>query len=278
MKFNILSLISLLFIAPILFSQNNGFIGKKNFISADVRAFTPLVAGLFSTDESYHKTEGTSYLPTKNLIDYGFNFSIGRAMARNFGVILQYGISFYDFSYSSGDGDFNYNAANPPIDPNYYNYYTTLNKTNWFHAKSTTFMPILELTNRSGLLPLGLSHQIGLGFTKHTFQEDNYNIQFIGNDGVENYTPTNLYDYKNGSIRSIVMMYKINLRIPVTKFLLFNLGFRYNLNMVRDPSYLFFNDANASQYVIDQSTFREMIRNKEFSNIMSLETGFSFCF
>jgi hypothetical protein len=261
-------------ISSFSFGQNNGFLGKKNFISAEMRVYTPMIYGLFSIGEEQYKNDGGAYAPKKNFIDYGFNFSYGRALSRNVGIILQYGISYYDFSYSTNIGY----VKNPgyAADEYYNNYSEFLNKSNWFKAKSTTFMPIIEMTNGSGLLPLGLTHQLGFGFSKHKFIEDNYHIQFIENDGVKNYTPKNLFDYENNFVRSYTMMYKVNLRVPITEFLLFNVGIRYNLNMV--PGSLSFYNYTNDNYVIGEDQFLEMVKNKEFSNIMSLETGLSLCF
>lgn len=271
MKKSILLLVVL--ISSISFSQNNGFLGKKNFISAEVRAYTPMIYGLVSLNRTNYKTEGTAYIPTKNLIDYGFNFSIGRALSRNVGFIFQYGISHYDFAYSTKISVVN----NPNISADYYSFNVDiLNKSNWFKAKATTFMPILELTNSSGLLPLGLTHQLGIGFTKHKFVKDNYYIQFIESTGAKNYSPENLFDYENDFARSYTMMYKLSLRVPITEFLLFNIGIRYNLNIVPGTQ-TYFNYSN-DKYVISEDQFRKMVQNKELSNIMSFETGLSICF
>jgi hypothetical protein len=272
--------ILLLLISTFSFTQNNGFLGKKNFISADVRAYTPMIYGIFTNDDLLYKTDGTSYVPSTNFIDYGFNFSIGRAMSRNVGFIFQYGISNYEFAYNPKIGLIGHPEQ---LDEDIYGYtHTELNKSNWFKAKSSTFMPIIEMTNGSGLLPLGISHQLGIGFTKHTFVEDNYNIQiFDYSNGTKNYTPTNLFDYQNEFARSFTLMYKLNLRVPITEFLLYNIGIRYNLNLM--PSLdLWTNNynpySNNGGYLISQDQFREMVKNKELSNIMSFETGFSICF
>lgn len=250
------------------FAQNNGFLGKKNFVAIDANVYTPVIFGIRSGNE-YFKTTGSKFAPTKNYVDYGVNFTIGRALTRDFAFLLQYSLNRYEFNI---DRQYFYNTGDINNYFNDGNYYELL-KGNWLKAVATTFMPILEFSGSEGLLPLGLSHQFGLGFTKNKLIEDDYNML------INNYYETfiqkdDLFNYSKSVIKSYTVMYKINMRIPINDFLLFNVGFRYNLNIF--PSN--YSSNTNGDYLFSQSFLRDQMRAKQFRNILSLETGLSFCF
>lgn len=254
------------FFSNIGLSQYGGFFGKKNMFAIDLRMYSPIIYGLTTLSEENAKTQGSKFAPQKNLIDYGVNFTLGRAFSRSFGLSFQFGISQYDFILKSEGGIFSYY--------NYQNY--DLIKSNWFQTKTMTFMPILEFSGRGGLLPLGLSHQLGIGLVRHHLKEKKYHVLLSDGYSQENVN-TFIYNYKNKPIQSLLLMYKINLRIPITNYLLFNIGFRYNLNYFNDLD-LLETGANDIDYLVSRSTLRDNMRAKEFSNVMSLETGLTLSF
>jgi len=270
MRIYIVFILTLLSFSTCLFAQNNGFMGKNNFISADIRVYAPIIYRLSTSDVNsvYNKTEGRNFTPKSNVLDYGFNLTIGKAMSRNFGLMLQISSSRYDFAVID-----NQYSLNPSEFYNDGNYYQVL-KTNWLRAKVTTIMPILEFTGSEGLLPLGLSHQIGLGFSKNKLIEDDYNFLITDTYSQPFIQKENLYDYSKNGIKSYAIMYKINMRIPINDFLLFNLGFRYNINYFPKV----YRSYSTKNYLIENSEIRDYMRKKEFRNILSLETGLSFCF
>ncbi len=273
MKIYIVFILIFLSFSTFLYGQNNGFMGKKNFISADIRVYAPIIYGLSTSDANseYNKTEGPNFAPKSNLLDYGFNLTIGRAASRNFGLMLQISSSRYDFAVT--DNQYSLDASN------FFNtgdYYQVL-KINWLKAKVTTVMPIIEFTGNSGLLPLGLSHQIGLGFSTNKLLKDDYNVLIADAYGQQFIQKENLYDYSSKGFKSYVFMYKINLRIPINDYLLFNLGFRYNVNYY-PKVFQGLNSSSETKYLIENINLRDYMRSKEFRNVLSLETGLSFCF
>jgi hypothetical protein len=252
-------------------SQNNGFIGKKNFIAIDLRAYTPIVHGLRTKNQINFKTRGSDYANKKNLVDYGFNFSIGRVLSRNVGVILQYARSNFDFILT---GDY----RSPIVSNDTYEHAYRVVKANFFEARSVGIMPILELNNSSGLLPLGLSHQFGIGFNKSYFVEKDYHLRYEDFEDGTGITeaPLELYNFKNDPITSYTMMYKINLRIPISKSILFNFGIRYNFNYF--PEKDISSSAYANQFLLTRDNLIDIIKSKESKNFICFETGFNLCF
>lgn len=263
-------LLIFIFSTTFLSAQDGGFLGKKNFISANLRLYSPIIYGINTLSTENFKTKGSIYQPVKNFLDYGINLTLGRALSRNFGVMIQFCQSRYDFSINPKKGYINFQDD--------YFYSQVLLKSTWLKAKATTIMPIIELTGSDGLVPLGLSHQFGLGFTRNELIRDDYYFQIAGSTANVIDQSTQVFNYSQDAIKSYIFMYKVNMRIPISNFLLFNIGFRYNINYFPIPIYDY-NAQNAnSPYLITNDILRVQMRSKEFQNIMSLETGLSLCF
>lgn len=238
-------------------AQNSGFLGKKTFVSAETRLFTPIWYNfLHGETTSKYKVKGDNLVPARNLLTYGFNFSLGRTIDRKSSFIFQFGI-------------LNFKATNElGLTPK--NEY--INKSSFMQGRSFSFMPILEFSGKDGLAPLGLSHQIGVGFVYTSMIEKDYMV--IGNTNPETkYTNENtkFFDY-NLRIRSYSLMYKINLRVPVSKRLLYNVGIRYNIN----PAGPLLGSFQKNEKFFSSSETIDLIRSVNLNNLVSLETGLTF--
>ncbi len=257
-----ISLISLFIICVSNFhAQNSGYLGKKTFISADTRLFVPLLYNWTHVDESQkYKADGNSLNPARNLLSYGFNVTLGRAVDRKLAFLIQASVLNFKVSNES--------------------FYTPNNgsviRSSFFHCRSLGIMPIIEITGTDGLSPIGLSHQIGLGFYQNKMVDKEYVVLANEYPDVVTYSKDNIdfFDFNN-SVKSYSFMYKLNLRIPISRSLLYNFGIRYNLNFT---ALAFGLSDDKKGFLYSASETSEMIRYANRNNIISLETGLTLTF
>ena len=262
LKINLV-LFALLFTQGI-FAQNSGFIGKKNIISLDARVFNPLMLNISRQEELKYKANGSQFEPARNLLSYGMNLSIGRTLANRFAFHIQASVLNYKM-LADVAGNF----------PN-----LSINRSTYFKGKAFGIMPILEFASSGGILPLGLSHQVGLGFYRNKVVKDDYLFlardYYSSNQDITLYTEDQLFDYDNYSVKSYSLMYKLNLRLPVSRSVLYNLGIRYNLNFTQN---IFeYDDVPPSGLIFSAQQHRNIVARTQLNNIISVETGFSFVF
>lgn len=244
-------------------AQNSGFIGKNNIISLDTRLFSPMLFNFMKkgTSNSY-KARDDAFESARNLLSYGGNLSFGRTISNKMAFHVQLSYLKYKtvgLNYLLG-GEF----ANQSVE-----------KSTLFETQSIGFMPIFEFSNAGGITPLGLSNQIGIGFYSNKPIEKPYLVLHSDNSNFITSDETTLFDYKNYKIRTYSFMYKINLRLALSRSVLFNFGMRYNLNITKSSIKY---DGTSDDYLYTERQFRQMVRNAQVLNIVSLETGFSFVF
>ena len=136
-----------------------------------------------------------------------------------------------------------------------------------------TFMPRIEFATGNGLLPMGLTHIVGLGLTVTSKVEDDY---LIGFEEYYNYvTPipdsvystTDLIDY-DIKYKGLQLMYGIKMRSPIGKSLFLTYGMRYMLNIrIGRGDSLYYESA---EYAV-----RKYIVRNNLLNLMSFDIGLS---
>ena len=203
-------------------TQYRGYYGKKNIVelNAGIRysIFNLLLGPNYG--ETYLKKKGGRLHNGRNNLDYAFRFNYSHAAAGSFGFGVEYSMELG-------------NIACPTDETNSgFTYYENL------RMQSHVFIPKIEVASKSSLLPIGLSHHIGVGFGLTKIAERDYSygettfsnsvpfggsIPIVGtrNDHVN-------YDL---SIRSLKLLYEMHMRTPITKWVTLNYGFRYNLNV-----------------------------------------------
>jgi hypothetical protein len=223
----------------------------------------PVIYNVLHNDETkQYKSKNTQFLDDRNLLTSGFNLAIGRTFSNRFAMYLQASV----LNYKIDIGNF-YPQANPA--------YNDINKSTYFSGKSYGIMPILEFASRDGIVPVGLTHQIGIGFYAHQVIDKDYLALIRTQFDYEFIEEDLLFNYKDYRVRSQSFMYKLNLRLPINRSLMWNIGFRYNLNFTQGE----LNFASTSEdYVFSARDYRNFVKRTQASNIVSLETGLSIVF
>jgi len=270
MKFLFIALFTLFF-NNLLISQNTGLYGKRTFIEFNTVSNMPVFSWLLSSSDGYSSSgAGNSLTLKKDLFDYGFRFVIGRSGTKNAGVSLEFGYGFSNLSAPKY-------IRKTYIDQWGYENTTSIDiRHERFDVHTISFMPKIEFTSKGGTLPVGLNHQIGLGFSSSKIIERDYKYQILNyygaftNEEVASFSK-NIVDYEQ-SYKGITILYAFNIRTPITKSLMINYGIRYTLNLRNN----FVSEIGTDQYYYPKDAVREDIRRSRLSNLLSFNLGLTY--
>lgn len=250
-------------------AQNPGYFNHKNVAEFSFNAQTPLFSNLayiFGGDY-FNKVQGTRFAKTRDNFDYGIRLAYMHTFKRNFGAGLEFGYDYFSVqqepkTYYSG-WDYGYLA---------------FERTN---VSSMMIMPKLEFSNKGSVLPMGISHQIGLGIRMVSPVDKQYYIANALNQNQVYYTPIeeNPYKYKGKAVRGATLMYAVNMRTPLTKRLLLNYGLRYTLNFMSKADYYEKQEAydNPGPELLEP-IFRDLVRKRKQLSFIQASIGLSFAF
>ena len=266
-----------------VFSQDeaNGFYGVKRYISLDAQVSSPFIYN------TIHKGEllDPNLDPARAALLMNYHFTYSRILDDDFAFSLELGTSNFDFALGHNTKTYSPEVyANSALTKE--NILATSIKVPLVNVRSYTVLPIFEFATDPGLIPAGLFHQVGIGYTWSQLTDQHYQIQVSGvtNDLlqtpiVKTYTPSNFYDYKGKSIKTISFVYGITRRVPITKRVLFNYGVRYMLNMPL-TFHVRFNgessDPKSSEYIFSNSDAREQLNVRLFQSAIHFNVGFTF--
>ncbi len=255
------------------FAQNTGLYGKKRFLEVNGLGYVPII-GWFAADlNEVYKREGNLLLPGKDIINYGFRLNLGTTVKRNVALSVEFGYDYANIvanDYVDVDGvdNWGYNTT-----ARYYFDHEMLDIT------SMVIMPKIEFTKDGGLLPLGLNHQIGIGYTSSTVKDREY-LYTTSGFNYEYFTPNEdpeklidkiaNYDQKHIGYS---FLYAFNVRTPITKSLLINYGLRYTLN-IRNRSQIY----SPGNYGMSAEEVSSRIGRMRLSNAITFNLGLTFAF
>ena len=271
MRFLFFSL--LLTTSAISFAQNSGLYGKKRFLEVNGLGYMPII-GWFAADlNEVYKKEGNLLLQGKDIINYGFRLNLGTTVKRNVALSIEFGYDYANINSQEyinvpGTDDWGYSYT-----AQYYIQHEMLD------VNSMVIMPKIEITKDGGLLPLGLNHQIGIGYTSSIVKDRDYLYKTSGFN-YENFTPSedpetlieNLVNFDQ-KFKGYSFLYAFNVRTPVTKSLLINYGLRYTLNLTQmSPTY------SPGNFGIESTDVASLIRRMRLTNVITFNLGLTFAF
>lgn len=270
MKFIIITLFTLLF-QFFTISQNTGLYGKRTFIEFNTVSYMPIFSWWLTEPDGYSSNgSGNTMTLKKDLFEYGFRLAVGRSGKRNTGVSCEFG---YNFTNLSAPED----IYKTYIDSWGYENSTSVSiRHERLDVRTISIMPKIEFTSQGGTLPVGLNHQIGLGFTSSKIKKKDYNYQIYNGSG--EFTdeeiaafPDNFTDY-NETYKGMTLLYAFNIRTPISKRLMINYGIRYTLNLRN----YFVSKIGTDQKYYSKQDVREDFQRMRISNILSFNLGLTF--
>ncbi len=261
--------------------ETNGFYGIKRYVSFDAQVSSPFI---------YNKIHKGELLDPKlesarSSLMMNYHFTYSKILDDGFAFSLELGTSNFDFAIGHNTKNYTPDVYATSVLAKE-NIIATNIKVPLVNVRSYTILPIFEFATDHGLIPAGLFHQVGIGYSWSQLTDQHYKIQVSGlsNDllqtpVVKSYTPTNLYDYKGKSIKTFSFVYGIVRRVPITKHVLFNYGVRYILNMpltfhvrLNGES----SDPKSSEYIFSNSEAREQLSVRLFQSAIHFNVGFTF--
>lgn len=245
------------------FAQNSGYFGKKNVFEFSMNGQYPLFPNariLFNNAPKFWKVQDGTMVEGYDNFDFGFRFTYMRTVKRNIGIGLEFGYDYFSIQRTQSVLGFNY-VATENID-----------------VSSMSIMPKIEFTGEKELLPMGIAHQIGVGVRILNPVDKPYSYMNVNGSSV--YGPLNeipdAYKYKGGSVKGYTLMYAINMRTPITKFLFLNYGLRYTWNfMAKGDYYPYASDSNIQ---MSMEEFRYFARQRKQFSLIQGSLGLSVVF
>ena len=251
---------------------NKGYYNSKFYVSLDALANSPILYNFRSKSDEYSKYD-------KNLnqkadkFNYGFRASFGVIIKRNFALCLEGGIDYANIYleksiyYQDSMSSMYMNITHQKLD-----------------IQTYSFMPKIEFSVKNSLLPLGLSHQIGIGFNRTTLIDRNYNSFVTHNDYSDN-SDIQIQDFKEryfdfsnqSSTKTYTLLYAINMKTALSKSLLLNYGFRYTLNLHSSEVSNNF-DFVSNVYYLQKDYISNLIYKQRLYNLINFNIGLTYAF
>lgn len=268
------------------FAQDNkGYYNTKLYFSVESTSYCPLFYSLRAI--AYDLTVYNENLSRKfDKLNHGYRFSLGYVLKRNIALVMEGGIE-NDNIYLNPI----FEVLNDGWGPSSGNYFYELKIEN-IATRSINYMAKIELANQYALLPLGLSHQVGIGFASTSILEKDYAYDIRSYpesalDFVPTVTNQNFYDHfynfnTTRKIRNLTLLYAINIRTTITKKIMLNYGVRYTCNVM--PKAV--EEANSSirleegqyQYLYSFDDMEGYVRDQKLLNLMSFNLGLTYVF
>lgn len=264
MKKNLIILLAIcLFNRPDAVAQNSGLYGKKAYFEVSGIGNLSVINGITHHDNLLYKKSGSSLIAGKDLINAGLYLSVGIATKRNFAVGVETGWWFFSMGgpeyvgYSNGFYTDNIYLRHEMLD-----------------ARTFSLMPVLTFGSDKGLLPIGINHQIGIGFTNTSIVDKPYAYapadSYTSQQTLDNLNSANhgFVDYSR-KFKGFMFVYGLKIRTPLTKRFMLNYGLRYTLNFTSSNGTFY----ASTDYKMSTMDVRNGISSTRFRSIVSLNLG-----
>lgn len=226
MRFLILCFVLLSFYST---GQNTGLYGRKTVLEFQGLGSWPILHN-WSNEATLYKAKGAELIEGRNILDYGLRMAFMHAFTNQFGLGLEVGTERQGLA-APNTVDLTYNSS--------FGTYTTSSfvEHEFLRLQTWTFMPKFEFSLRSNLLPIGLSHQVGVGYARTSIVARDYQYALFSSS-----SDSILTDISSGLVNAdkvysgFTVMYQINMRTPITDRLLVTYGLRYNGHFVRSEN------------------------------------------
>ncbi len=264
--------------------ESKGYFNSRFYVSFDALVNSPLIYNLRTNNEYYAKYDKKLNIKSDKL-NYGFRANIAVLLKRNLAFGIEGGIDYGNVYLNKSMTYQDTFSSNGYTSYNIYDINVILEKLD---IQTFSFMPKIEFSIKNSLLPLGLSHQFGIGVNYSKLIERNYasnsyydqsSYDYNGNYYNSQIPVTDLsaklFDYKNQlSTKTYTILYALSMKTALTKNILLNYGFRYTLNI---HGFNLFSDKNNGYYV-SQATLSEQVYKQRFNNLINFNLGLTYAF
>jgi hypothetical protein len=254
-------------------AQNPGYFGKKNIIELDFVGTFPLLSNFKVIN--WYKADGDHIVNRKDYFDCGVRLGLVHTFRRNFAAGVEIGQDYFSVNFE------NYFTRYQYLDG-----FQNLESINAEHenvdVRALVIMPKVEFSSKGGLLPMGLSHQVGVGIRMNQAVEKPYVYEpdYYSGSGDPASFGKDFYNYDDKPILGMTAMYAINMRTPLTKSLLLNYGLRYTLNFMKktiyNNGYTESADTSNDIYWVNRAEMQSAIRSRKQTSFILFNIGLSY--
>lgn len=261
----ILFFLAVFFINPHSVSAQYGYLGRKNYFTAQGGLNFPMLTGTFGLND-YHAS-GDKMKVRKDYFDLG----VSAEYMRSVDVRVSVGIAstYKRFTVKQDEfvvDNFDDNNGTESVD------------TTWLRIQNPkievlTLLPRVEIFRKIGNGPIGIYHEIGIGagFTKLVNKDYDVSLNPINPNDESLWSTSDNYNIKLNvkSYKSIIFLYGVALRMPINDLLSFNLGARYSINIYSRPSDTRFSSNRTDLFDDSELFFRAQRANLLVIQLMS---------
>ena len=238
----------------------HGYYGKRNFLDITTVSHVPILYNIFSDGRGYKtkKIDGEKTLVTqqKKWMSTGLHLTFYHAKSNKFAFGIEVG---FDTWLDKAAAYFSTTVS--LSDPTVAIAVTAHERVRYIR---TLYMPKLEFAGSSALLPMALSHNIGIGLSRTRIMPQKYFMVYSTSNGEEAVSSDVMNNRQRYS--GIHIMYGMKTRVPIGENLLLNYGIRYMLDVMIGNNF----SSNESPYY---SKNREQIRRSLVYNVISVDLG-----
>lgn len=242
--------------------KNHGFYGKTNFVEFTSVSYVPLIKNLYNNGHGYEKSGSSLITASPDWFNTGFRVSVGRAFQKSFGASFEYGMDFWSTPINTRD----YFSNGTSI---------RIERHENLSMSTTHFMPKLHFASKSALLPLGLNHEFGIGYTQSKVKNKEYVYQLDPFGDVDPESSSEYIDFDR-RYRGVQLLYCLKMRKPLSKSILLNYGLRYTLDFSLASSSPNLNSAKF--YLMTNNEIGVSTRSNNFKNVLSFDFGLTYAF
>lgn len=264
-------LFCLLLCASFSNAQEVGYYGRRIFLELDGQGQIPLLQNIFGERKGYVSRKGTlnsSY----NLLDVGCRASLNIAVTETVGFGVEFSQRFYRVNLQSRDEiTRNYKDSSGAMIAEYLSA-----KVAYLPIRESIFMPKVLISLNDSRVPCGFASEIGIGYSLIQFPDRDLDVELMDPQfpGQTAQVKEKLLDSEAEEFRGLVFMYGFRMNYPLTKRILFHVGFRYQYAFQFNKKR--FRQMEESEYWFSGREIWSKVNMRRQLGIFSFGTGLTF--
>ena len=250
-------------------AQEVGYYGKRIFLEIDGQGQIPLLQNIFGERKGYVYKKGELH-SSYNLLDLGYRASLNIAVTESVGFGVEFSQRFYRVNLQSIDElTRNYRDTSGNMVQEY-----LAGRVAYLPVMETVFMPKVQIALNDGRIPCGFASEIGVGYSLIQFQNRDLAVEL--NDSAVSLLSVQerLLDSRAEEFRGLVFMYGFRMNYPLTKRILFHIGFRYQYAFLFNKRK--FRRMDESEYWFSGREMWSKVNMRRQLGILSFGTGLTF--
>ncbi|WP_341901721.1 hypothetical protein [Fluviicola taffensis] len=205
-------------------AQEVGYYKHRIFLELDGQGQIPLLQNVFGERKGYVSKNGTlnsSY----NLLDLAYRASLNVAISESVGFGVEFSQRFYKVNLQSVDEiTRNFKDTSGNMISEY-----LAAKVAYLPIRESVFMPKVLISLNDSRIPCGFASEIGIGYSLIQLPNRNLAVELVDSQDPNQLSQLKekLLDSRAEEFRGMVFMYGFRMNYPITKRVLFHIGFRY---------------------------------------------------